>query len=456
MQTRLATAPAAERSARHARWRRAALVLCLAPLAACNFDRAITVKDVDILTPGQLNSPEALPTLLAGTVSNFQIAYSGGGDLSNGGHEGVINLSGLMSDELINAETFPDRIEWDERHVRPNNGSLGALFTDLARARAFGELASDRYNQFAPDEQGHAEVLALAGYAYVLFAEDFCSGVPVSTLKDDGTITFGDPLTRDQLLQGAIAKFDSALAVPNATARETNLARVGKGRALVDLGDFPSAKTAVAAVPTTYQYVIEHSSNTNRQWNGIWNYTGNSLSFSAADREGGNGLPFISANDPRVSILDIQDFGFDGETPFFLQLKYPERTSNVVVADGIEARLIEAEADLAAHDGAWLTTLNDLRGNFVTPALPPLADPGSDTARVTTLFTERAFWLYLTGHRLGDLRRLVRQYGRDAETVFPTGPYHKGGDAYGTDVNFPVVSAEQNNPNFHGCIDRNP
>jgi hypothetical protein len=455
MPTRLATAPAAERSTRHARFRRAALVLCLAPLAACNFDKAITVKDVDILTPGQLNTPDALPTLLAGTVSNFQIAYSGGGDLSNGGHEGIVNLSGLMSDELINAETFPDRIAWDQRDVRSNNSSLGGLFTDLARARAFGEVASDRYNRFGADEEGHAEVLALAGYAYVMFAENFCSGVPVSTLEDDGTITYGEPLTRDELLQSAIAKFDSALAVPDTTAREANLARVGKGRALVDLGDLAVAKAAVAAVPTTYQYVVEHSTNTNRQWNGIWNYTGNSLSFSAADNEGVNGLPFISADDPRVSVLDIQDVGFDGETPFFLQLKYPDRTSNVVVADGIEARLIEAEADLAVDDAAWLTTLNDLRANFVTPALPDITDPVDPAARVDTLFTERAFWLYLTGHRLGDLRRLVRQYGRPAESVFPTGAYHKGGE-YGTDVNFPVVAAEQNNPNFHGCIDRNP
>ena len=30
-------------------------------------------------------------------------------------------------------------------------------------------------------------------------------------------------------------------------------------------------------------------------------------------------------------------------------------------------------------------------------------------------------------HRLGDLRRLVKDYKRGAETVYPTGPYFKGG-----------------------------
>ena len=86
--------------------------------------------------------------------------------------------------------------------------------------------------------------------------------------------------------------------------------------------------------------------------------------------------------------------------------------------------------------------------------LPPVADPGSLQGRINLLMEERGFWLYLTGHRLGDLRRLVRQYGRPQETVFPTGLYHKGGE-YGSDVNFPVSSDERNNPNFESCLDRN-
>jgi hypothetical protein len=63
--------------------------------------------------------------------------------------------------------------------------------------------------------------------------------------------------------------------------------------------------------------------------------------------------------------------------------------------------------------------------------------------------------MYLTGHRLGDLRRLVRQYGRGTETVFPTGAYFKGG-AYGTDVTLVPSQAETNNPKWAGCTDKNP
>ena len=86
-------------------------------------------------------------------------------------------------------------------------------------------------------------------------------------------------------------------------------------------------------------------------------------------------------------------------------------------------------------------------------ALPALADAGSASGNVDLLFRERAFWLFDRGTRLEDLRRLIRQYGRNAESVFPTGTFPKGG-TYGTDVNFPVTQAEQNNPNFTACTAR--
>jgi hypothetical protein len=53
------------------------------------------------------------------------------------------------------------------------------------------------------------------------------------------------------------------------------------------------------------------------------------------------------------------------------------------------------------------------------------------------------------------LRRLVRQYSRATESVFPTGPFPKGGN-YDADVNIPLSADEANNPEFVGCLDRNP
>ena len=144
----------------------------------------------------------------------------------------------------------------------------------------------------------------------------------------------------------------------------------------------------------------------------------------------------------------------DGSTPLMLQLKYPDRSAAAPLATGIEARLIEAEAAMQSGSADFTTRLNAARAQFA--GMPPLTAgdiPADAAGKTDLLFRERAFDLWLTAHRLGDLRRLIRQYGRDSESVFPTGVWFKGG-TYGPDVNFPVPADEANNPNFKGCIDR--
>jgi hypothetical protein len=436
-----------------ARVTQAALLGALLAGAACDPNRALDVKDVDVVSPGQLNDKTALPTLRNGVLSTFQLAFSGGADLANGGHEGQATMSGLLGDEFLNAESFPDRISVDQRDIIPSNISLVALFLDLSRARATADFASSQYNRLDAGAAGQSEVLSLSGFSYILFAENYCSGVPFSTLDANNNIVYGDPQTRDQVLQTAIAKFDSAITI--ATAQEEddllNLARVGKARALVDLAQFANAATVASAVPASFAYLIRSSANSLRQNNGIWNYTANTFAFSVPDREGGNGLPYLSANDPRLDVVATGQRGFDRATPFNLQLKYPDLQSDVVLASGVEARLIQAEAQFrAGTPGPAIGTLNALRAQA---GLAALTDPGSEIARTNLLFRERAFWMWGTSHRLGDMRRLVRQYSRTQETVFPVGEYHKGGE-YGNDVNFPVSSDERNNPKFTGCIDR--
>jgi hypothetical protein len=151
-----------------------------------------------------------------------------------------------------------------------------------------------------------------------------------------------------------------------------------------------------------------------------------------------------------------------------------------VVANGIEARLIQAEAALRSGNvTAWITTLNQLRTNGVAGSidamwqagtggvagLAPLNDPGigsgnPDSARVALMFQERAAWLFMTGHRQGDLRRQLRQYSqywRDQSRVYPSGSYLQiTGARYGTDVTAPIPGDEYLNPLFHGCLDRAP
>ena len=122
--------------------------------------------------------------------------------------------------------------------------------------------------------------------------------------------------------------------------------------------------------------------------------------------------------------------------------------------------MIKAEAALVAGDANWLTILNTLR-RTVPGGLPPLADPVDPKARLPLLFTERAEWLYLTGTRQGDLRRLLRnyhQYFPRQDLVYPSGLYTApGAGVYGPDFTAPIPQAEiNNNPLIQGCLSREP
>jgi len=465
-----------------------ALVL---PSDACNDPLRVSIPT--IVPPGSLSDSAALGTLRAGAIGNFSIAFSGDHpDGSGGTGEGVIMYGGLLADEWIDSETFPTRIEVDARTIQVTNADVDLWYRLLHQARNAAEKAAAQYAALLPNDAGHAEMLSLAGYTYLFFAETYCSGVPVSHLDAvTGKITYGVPLTTRQLIDTAIARFDAALGVAatvtNATLKQTmtNLANVGKARALADSGDFAAAAVAVSAVPTSFAYLSEHSEISTYENNGVFNGNTQDRRYSVADREGANGFPFRSVIDPRTPVRRRtagSRNGFDGLTPQFNNFRFGDRKAPIPLATGVEARLIEAEAalqtDTANPSAAFFTALNDPRANPSSrsylnpspfsrtdtltnpiPVLPNLTavDDTAAGGAVNLLFNERARWLWLTAHRLGDLRRLIRQYGRPANTVFPTGPYFKSNPSvYGPDVNIPVPITEQNNPNFKACLDRLP
>jgi hypothetical protein len=466
----------------------AAALVSAGGLMACNQDKLLTVATPDVVLPQNITGPSALPSAYAAAIADFQVAYGGG--YGNGApaldlNEGIIQMTALLGDEFLNAETFSTRVEVDRRATDDNNQTTLQTFQLLQRSRSTSDLVAGRFRQFLEDDPRGAEVQALAAYTLLLMGEAYCNGVPTSQVNADGSFTYGAPQTGAQLFTTAIAKFDSAITLAAAAgadgAQALNLARIGKGRALINLNRYPEADAAVAAVPSTFDYSIEHSENTGRQQNAIFSYNYLERRFTVASGEGGNGLPYVAAADPRVPTFRIQSnngVGFDGETPLYLTTKYSDRTSPDPLAIGAEARLIQAEAALKAGNvPGFLAMLNAARAAAPTytatgasteqplpkpPALTLADIPADPTARENLLFSERAFTLYLTSHRLGDMRRLIAQYGRGAESVFPTGPYNPGspskaGTLYGVDVNLPIPAEEENNPQYAvapHCINR--
>ncbi len=452
---------------------RVGVALTLCAIGAVGCDHLLQVQDPDVVSPGNLTGADKLSTQLAASISQMQVAFGGDGT----GDEGLINITGLFTDEFSFTETFPTRIVIDQRNVTNNNSTLLPVFFNVEQARAIAANASDQFNQFGALDKDHTEVLSLEGYAQTLLAETYCGAVPFSKQNPDGSQSNTTPLSTEQMLETAVATFDSAINIAadsNDLARQY-LARVGKARALLDLGgpaNIAEADTVVASVPTTFVYQILHSVNTARENNGVNELIFQEGRWSVSDNEGTNGLDFISSHDPRVRTEDL-GIGFDGASEFWGPLKDSTRTMPDILASGAEARLIQAEAALeAGQTSTWLSDLNDLRSQVAElsnspilnlgpgdSSLAPLSDPGDAASRLKLMFRERAFWMYATAHRLGDMRRLTRStggtpagYGLPIESVFPTGTWvnaNSGPGTYGPDVSFPVPLEEGNNPDFN-------
>jgi hypothetical protein len=297
-------------------------------------------------------------------------------------------------------------------------------------------------------------------------AEDVCPGFPINDISPDNQPVYSQAYSMEAATTFALAQLDSALANGRDSARFVYLARVLKGRALLDLGRYDDADTVVASVPTSFAYTTDAGVRSTQalQWSngGCCGAVGNG--------EGGNGLRFVSSVDPRVPTHFMRMSQATGSSDsLFDQGLYTSGFSTMVLVGGIEARLIQAEVALHNNDPIWLTILNTLRttctdastcpsppaGTGHVAGLPPLSDPGTPAARVDLVYHERAFWLYLTGRRLGDMRRLLRNYGRTQDMVFPTGSYRPPvGGTYGTATSIPFTAAAQARFNAHittGC-----
>lgn len=428
------------------KWQRLSLLaaaVLLIPITGCDLDELLAVDDPEVVNPESLEGERGLPVVIAGAMNDFANAYSGD---TNG--DSYVTVTALFADEFHSSGSFATRIATDRREQRPpaNENTSDDLYLDLQFARrALSDAAARLATERSTSDPAFSEMKALEGYSILLLGETFCSAVPLSTVVD-GEYQYGPPLTSAMLFDTAVARFDASQA-----AGGGHLAAIGKGRALLAAGDFQGAVAAVAAVPTEYAYVVFHSESGSN--NDVFSKQDNGR-FSQSDLEGGNGIAFRSAGDPRSPWTEDPLGGFDETIPLFLSDLYTSYGDDHPLATGVEARLIEAEAALQDGDIPGMTAiLNDLRSHpAVGSGGADLDVPATMPAAVSQLFEERAFWLFLTGHRMGDLRRLVYQYGRSQSDVFPTGPYHQGGD-YGNDVVFPVDFDEGNNPeyDFAGC-----
>lgn len=459
--------------------------------AACSDvkDNLLEAVDPDVIPPDAANSAEGALALYNGALARLKTITTG-----TGGEGSTWLFGGLLADEWSTSSTFVQNDETDQRSIVLSNGTVTTMFRNLARARQSANEAMRMMRVWRATETTRiAELYFVRAFAEMQMANDFCNGIPLSSQDSTGKLIFDVPHPISYVYDASVASADSGLALIPITATGTQdvLVRrallMAKARALLGLGKIAEAAALVPAtgptanpgtfVPNNFSYdeTYTPASGDITLWaqpRSARRYTvGDSLEGRGRNLLVKNAVPFFSAKDPRVPVS--YTISSKGDTTISQDGLIPSRTTTIwdrstttSVVNGLDARLIEAEGKLKAGDIAgMILILNALRAappkiGEVQPTaaqLPPLVAPATQDAAISLYFREKAFWQFSRGYRLGDLRRLIRQYGRPADQVFPVGVHYRGGN-YGSDVNLPVPQAEQNNPELGGkaaCIDRN-
>lgn len=446
---------------------------------ACNAaDTLLQANDPDLIPPPDTRSAEGALSMYNGALNRLR-QITGGFT----GEGSTWLFGGLLADEWSTSSTFVQNDETDQRSIQINNSTVTGMYRDLARARTSANQAIALLTEFRPNDTTRiAEMHFVRGFAEMQLASDFCNGIALS----DGTgeiPIYGPQRTVAEVFAIAIASFDEALALAPATdtgtamVRINRAARLGRARAMLGLDDVVNAGLLVANIPTTFSYNVTFATTSGDLV--LWAQplsarrymVGDSVEGNARNIRVFNAIPFFSKKDPRLPVrYTVSANGKDttrsqdGLT-FSRTTTLWARTTTTPVVSGVDARMIEAEGRLRSGDApGWLGIHNTLRGapprlgEIQPTVMGNLADPGTAVGREDLHFREKAFWTFSRGQRLGDLRRLIRQYGRASDTVFPTGVHFRGGN-YGADVNLPVPQAEQNNDLIGSgnptCTDRN-
>ena len=266
-----------------------------------------------------------------------------------------------------------------------------------------------------------------------------------------------EPLPPEELFRRGIARFDSAIATANAYKGTTtvaaniaaandliNMSNVGAARAALKMGDLTKARAYAVLVPAGYEKLALYSANSVRENNQVHRPA------RTADPFLGVHPTFLGLNDPRVPALGTARLGLNSNPIFPPQrpsqyagwspstVTTIDITTNMKFATHLEAQYVIAEAD-----GATAATLAFVNTRRAVGNQAPVSLAGAEL--MAELRNQRARDFFLTGQRLGDLRRYLKA-GID---LFPKGKYPVFTDFYGENKCFVVpLSEKADNPNY--------
>jgi hypothetical protein len=422
-------------------------VAALAVVAsACSEITSLKQENPGLLSVETLYVPANATLLVNGAISDFECAYSR-----------YVVGSGLFADEFTVGISQTGNFDYDARRLTtnatygtnncgsptPSSAQQPGIYTPLSTARATADTAAVKLEGWTDAEVGPTrqkligQAYSYAGLSLVLLGEGMCSAA----------INLGPEIQSPALFTEAVARFTKAIAAATAANDQTtlNLARLGRARALVNLGgaaNLAAAAADAALIPATFVVNTSPDAVNTRRQNTVF-VTVSQSSFTTVDPAFRNVLvDGGTTQDPRVAVTDLNRAGTATGSRLWIPTKDNALTAPIRIASYAEAQLIVAENAASTGDlNGAVTAINNARSR--TTGVPAYVLPAGATAAdvKAQIIEERRRELSFEGHRLGDMRRYAIPFSPVAGT-----PYQYGG-VYGTQTCFPLPDVERiNNP----------
>lgn len=393
----------------------ASVALLLVGAAACDLDvqdpQNVTASDRESFTPEQ-----AVELTINGFIDRGQEYQD----------NWVLN-TGLFTDEFLLAGTFPTREQIDERNILRTNGTLqaevydnlqGAIFAaDTAITFLEANLGTQRFSDLQGTmEDGIARAKFWGGMLRLYMAEGFCQAV-----EDAGPLISSEEMAGRALSQLQAAESDaSSFGLSDiATA-----ARVGQARAHMFRREFGAARSLVTDIPAEHVFNAIYATDINANFNEVHALTHGTAGEVVRWAVGGGDVPQRFSEewpyfDQWVSLgfitpnSDLDPFNTNFQIPVHLQNKYASGADPLPVTSGVEADFIEAELELRdGNTGAAESIVNPYRADH---GLGDMSFTGDLQQDLELLARERAREMWITGRRMGFLRRILE----DGVDLFP-------------------------------------
>ena len=435
----------------------AAATLLVTLFAACSSGGGL----VDLVPEDETEDPSdmgSLATAITDVIDDFTLAL-----------DNYARYSGLLIDEFVLAGTFSGRREVDERAIDSDNSVLtDDLYVPIHRARFSADFLAAAAESLIGDANQDQDVVDEAivvgqlygGYVRVLLAELYCQSILGG--GDSTALVFeAEPLSPDARMSDALDLLQAAEANAAASgfADLAQAARVAQARAHMWLEEYSQAASVAASVDPDFLFESEYSSADPARYNDVYAYTYGD--FQVIRWTVGDGLQPERNLERFAFYEEWADLGLiepepgqafaalDPAIQVHLQLIYGQgqdppaavgQAASILLGSGFEADIMEAEAAYRTGDRPLAaqivnSRLTDPSANPHEKEFSPVSFTGNLALDLAEIGRAYSAGTWLTGHRFGFMRRVLRNDGVD---LFPSAQP-------GRDTAFPVVKLELDN-----------